>query len=561
MNGNASPGQTPAAAALAGLAGTAGGFRLMRYFTITTLVAFVAVALVLFVLQRGEETFFEQVQQQQAAFFARAQATLARQHEEAARASLLAVHETSHVNLTRLVANMLWTSDFAPFVARAQKLSVERCRAIDAKAIEAAAAASAPNPRRACLAELGSRIRALPGFQALDAKAYGAMRSSTVFKIKVWDLRGITVYSSEHVQIGDDGAANMGWQAAAAGRPTSELTHRDRFSAFEGVVENRDLISTYVPVRADGAGAVLGVVELYSDVTPFLEQIKAASKRFAAITAANEATVAKTAADNQNKVDSSSDRFLVIVLGLLALLYGVSLLIVRNGQRLIDKQTREQEQAAEREQQWHREKMAALATMAANVSHEVGNPLAIIAGLAQELPESAPGPGAAPPARQILEQTARVAAMMRQISDFAAARSRELEWVDVNTMVKAVCDFYAFDSRFRATPIELVPGAALPACQVVPDHLNEVLMNLLLAWVDAGSHAGSCPGLKVETSAHGQGVQISVGGKGQAAAGAVQALLADGRTEPMRRRLQAMGAELAHSESAIQIRLPGAPPA
>ena len=87
------------------------GFRLMRYFTLTTLLAFAAVAVSLFFLQRMEEDFFAQVQKEQAAFFAQAQDELAQQHQEAARSSLLAVHEANHVNLSRMVANMLWTSE------------------------------------------------------------------------------------------------------------------------------------------------------------------------------------------------------------------------------------------------------------------------------------------------------------------------------------------------------------------------------------------------------------------------------------------------------------------
>ena len=259
-------------------------------------MAFAAVAAALFVLQRGEEAFFAEVQQEQGEFFAKAQAELARQHEAAARRSLLAVHEANHVNLTRLVANMLWASDMAPFVQAAQGLPVDACR----RAIEDAA-------RQACLADIGRRLQALRSFKALDAKVYAALRDSAVFKVKVFDVRGVTVYSSEGKQMGEAAQGNAGWKFAAAGRPASELTHRDRFSAFERVVENRDLISTYVPVRTVADGPVVGVFELYSDVTPFLEQIRVAARQFADIKTANEALAAQASRANQDKVASSSN--------------------------------------------------------------------------------------------------------------------------------------------------------------------------------------------------------------------------------------------------------------
>lgn len=527
------------------------GFRLMRYFTFTTLVAFVVVALALYLLQRGEETFFEQVQQEQARFLAQAQAQLARQHEEAARSSLLAVHEASHVNLTRLVANLMWQADFAPFVAAAQRIAVDACRALpaDDAAPSHPPTAPAPSARRSCFAELGRRIVALPGFEALDAKAYASVKSSSVFKIKVFDLRGITVYSSEHRQIGEDAQDNQGWRAAAAGTPASELTHRAKFSAFERVVENRDLISTYVPVRAAGRDEVIGVFELYSDVTPFLGQIKAASKRFTDLTAANEASVAQTARANNEKVHASSDRFLAIVGGLLALLYAASLLIVHYGQRIIDAQSVAQERAAQREQLWHREKMAALATMAANVSHEVGNPLAVISGLAQSL-----GPREAATSAQMLEQTARIARMTRQIADFAAARSQAAEWVDVNAMVKAVCDFLAFDRRFRGQRIEFRPGDQLPACQLIPDHLNEVMMDLLQACAETAPAQQPAAAIGVATAARAGQVVIRLDRDGRAPA------IAPASLESVRRRLGEMGGQLSASTTALEIGLPPAPP-
>lgn len=515
-----------------------GGFRLMRYFTLTTLVAFVVVGAVLYVLQRGEESFFEQVQHDQARFLTQAQAQLAQQHEAAARSSLLAVHEAGHVNLTRLVANLLWQSDIGPFVAATQRIAVEPCRALHAAAPGAAPAAA--GTRRACLAQVGTAIRALPGFKALDAKAYAAMHASTVFKIKVFDLRGITLYSSENGQIGEDGAGNLGWQSAAAGRPASELTHRDKFSAFEQVVENRDLISTYVPVHAAGRGEVIGVFEIYSDVTPFLGRIKAASQRFSELTAANEASVAKTAQANEEKVYASSDSFLLTVGGLLALLYAASLAIVHFGQRIIDAQGLAQARAAERERLWHREKMAALATMAANVSHEIGNPLAVISGLAQNLAEC---DGVA--SAQILEQSTRIAGMTRQIADFATARSEAAEWVDVNSIVKAVCDFFAFDRRFRGTRIVFRPGEQLPACKLVPDHLNEVVMDLLQVAAKAASDTGAA--LQVGTELRGDRMVIRIGDA---------AALAAADLSSLSRLLPRIGAELSRSGTALEISLP-----
>ncbi len=244
ITNTARPGEQVVANAMKGDA-PRGGFRLMRYFTITTLIAFVAVGVALVVLQRMEEVFFDKVQREQGAFFAEAQAQLARQHEEAARASLLAVHEASHVNLTLVVANLLWSS------ATSRRSSRRRSAIRSSLAVRCRRAMRRPPPRAApARPSWAGRSGALPGFRALDAKAYAAMHDTSVFKIKVFDLRGVTVYSSEHAQIGEDASANAGRHAAAAGRPASELTHRDRFSAFERVVENRDLISSYVPVRA-----------------------------------------------------------------------------------------------------------------------------------------------------------------------------------------------------------------------------------------------------------------------------------------------------------------------
>lgn len=531
-------------------------FRLIHYFTVASLVAFTVVGAIIVMLQRGEEAFFAEVQTGQGGYFAAAQARLSSQQEQNARESLIATHEAAHVTLARVLSNVLWRSEFGPFVARAAQIPVEDCRRLQADG-------SSPDAVRACVASRRAKIEALPGFRALDARAYAAMHASNVFKIKVFDLRGITVYSSEHEQIGEDKALNRGWQVAVSGTPASELTHRDRFSAFEGVVENRDLISSYLPVRDDASGEVVGVFEIYSDVTAFLARIHNVIDGLGAIADENQRTVNRMGADAAASVRASSDRFLLIVGAALAALYGMLLFIVRNGQRIIDAQAHDREQAAEREERWHREKMASLATMAANVSHEVGNPLASITAAAQamQLQKITRHCSECRP-EEILAQARRMAAMTRQICDFAGARHTSPELVDINHMLKAMLDFLSFDRRFAGIRINFRPGEDLPALSVIPDHLNEVLMYLLQSCAECPSHPeglSGCVDVETREGADGIVIRIGVSCADSTTACRVHRPFGESRFDIVRRRVALMGGALQVAPRAVELTLPREP--
>ncbi|NJD87614.1 MAG: HAMP domain-containing histidine kinase [Betaproteobacteria bacterium] len=364
----------PSDAAVSKAHGPAGPvqFRLVRYFTVASLVAFAVVAAAFAWFEAKRSDFFRDVQEREGAFFNSTQDQFARRQEEAALRDLLAIHEAGNVNLTRLFANALWERDFAPFVARAASVPIDHCRAI-ADVVDAKGKTVAPPEKKACFAEAGQRIMALPGFREIDAKVVDSMKKTSVFKIKVFDLRGVTVYSSEHAQIGEDKLSNAGWKRALAGTPASELTHRDRFSAFEGVVENRDLISSYLPVLGPGTDRIVGVFEVYSDVTPFLAQIRGTSTQIKASAAANREKVARVSEENQSQVEASSRVQVGSLLAVLAVLFGVLFLIVRRADGIIAAQELDRDQA--HQQLAQSEKMAALGQMVAGVAHQLNTPL------------------------------------------------------------------------------------------------------------------------------------------------------------------------------------------
>ncbi|MBI2509390.1 MAG: PAS domain S-box protein [Betaproteobacteria bacterium] len=113
------------------------------------------------------------------------------------------------------------------------------------------------------------------------------------------------------------------------------------------MVENRDLASSYLPVLDPGSGKIAGVFEIYSDVTPLLDQIKSTSSQIRKLGAVQQERAERAAAANQSKVDEAANLMLGTVIGLLALLYCSLFLIVRNGQRIIDRRDIERKQAEE----------------------------------------------------------------------------------------------------------------------------------------------------------------------------------------------------------------------
>ncbi len=193
--------------------GNAENFHLLRFFTTASLIAFVIVAALLGSLFRMLSVD-----------------------------SLIKQYEINNVNQAKVFANVLWDSDF-----------------------EALVLSAAGKP--------AAELQLSPQLPALQQKVLRTLKGTNIFKIKVYDLKGMTVYSTELKQIGEDKGKNKGVIGGLRGVSSSELSHKDRFSAFEGEVQDRDLVETYVPTYDPVTGELGGVFEIYSDATSLLADI------------------------------------------------------------------------------------------------------------------------------------------------------------------------------------------------------------------------------------------------------------------------------------------------
>ena len=182
-------------------------YKLRRYFFLSSLLAFITIAVLLAVFVR-----------------------------RMVRTNLEELAESRNVVLTQAFSNSLWPA-FESLVADSAALSPED-------------------------------LQNDPRINELYALVDEQLNDLSIVKIKVYNLEGITVFSTELAQIGENKLDNEGYLIARAGGVASELTHRDTFSAFEQTISDRDVFSSYVPIYANGSsGPVVGVFEVYDDVT------------------------------------------------------------------------------------------------------------------------------------------------------------------------------------------------------------------------------------------------------------------------------------------------------
>ncbi len=117
-------------------------------------------------------------------------------------------------------------------------------------------------------------LRAAPSVAIWDETFVKLIRGVPVLKIKFYSRSGLTIYSSEHEQIGKNASNNdVLTEAADHGKITSNrFEFRKSFTGVGGTRSDRYVVSSYVPLYNE-AGTIGGVLEIYTDVTAYTRDV------------------------------------------------------------------------------------------------------------------------------------------------------------------------------------------------------------------------------------------------------------------------------------------------
>src|SRR5919106_1319675 len=83
-------------------------------------------------------------------------------------------------------------------------------------------------------------------------------RNTAIVKVKFYRADGVTAFSTDPTEIGERKDHNDGFQSAMAGKVVSELEFEDEISTFDRVINDRNTVSSYLPILdADNPGKVV----------------------------------------------------------------------------------------------------------------------------------------------------------------------------------------------------------------------------------------------------------------------------------------------------------------
>jgi two-component system sensor histidine kinase HydH len=142
------------------------------------------------------------------------------------------------------------------------------------------------------------------------------------------------------------------------------------------------------------------------------------------------------------------------------------------------------------------EKLAAVGTMTAGLSHEIRNPLnaallqlAVLERRVQKLPENE-RPPLLEPLKLVRDEISRLEHLLQDFLQFARPRELSLKPLSLEPVIAAVADLLAGEAERRGIRIEKQAPPYLPQVLAEDEQLRQVLMNLALNALEATPAGG-----------------------------------------------------------------------
>ena len=146
-------------------------------------------------------------------------------------------------------------------------------------------------------------------------------------------------------------------------------------------------------------------------------------------------------------------------------------------------------------------KHAGIGRLAAGVSHEIGNPLASISSLVQELLAEEGAPFVKGSLTTINQHVERIARIVRNLGDFARLYPRQRVPTSLRGILENTLDLVRYDRNFKKIKIQTDVGD-VPPLTIDPDQIQQVFLNLILNARDAMPDGGRLDISVKKTNSH-----------------------------------------------------------
>lgn len=155
-----------------------------------------------------------------------------------------------------------------------------------------------------------------------------------------------------------------------------------------------------------------------------------------------------------------------------------------------------------------RERLAAVGELAAQVAHEIRNPLAGIRGACEILAEERSGSAARDQiSREVIRQVDRLNRTVEDMLLFARPRAIQPVPTDVHEILERTLGVLLEDPKTREIEVERRYAKSLAELEVDPQQIEQVLINILLNAIQAMDYRGK---LTVTTRTNGVHAQVAI---------------------------------------------------